>query len=376
MERSTDISIVFPCLNEEKTISICIRKAKEVLKKEKLHGEIIVVDNASTDNSRKIAEKEGANVVEEPIKGYGAAYIKGFSVAKGKIIVMCDSDNTYDLNELPALLDNIGRYDIIMGNRMKKKNRSSMPWLHRHIGNPLLTLTLNLFFNLRLNDTQSGLRVFKRKIIDTLSFTSIGMEFASEFLIKTSKAGYKIKEVPIRYRPRQGESKLSSFKDGWRILRFMLLYSPFYLFFVPGLLIFVLGFLMMAILLPGPLNLKNFVFDIHPMVLGSGLCILGFQIINLGIYAKVYAVKQKIDRPSRFMRFLEKNANFRRGMLLGSLTFMVGFAYNLFILLKWVYSGFQGMNELRTSIFFMTFIIIGMQIIFSSFYLSVIEVKR
>ncbi|MEK6835362.1 MAG: glycosyltransferase family 2 protein, partial [Nanoarchaeota archaeon] len=244
-------SVVLPCKNEEATISTCINKIKKVLPK----AEIIVVDNNSTDNSALIAKKLHVKLIQEKKQGYGAALLRGFKEASNENIIMCDADNTYDLLELPKLIK-YKNYDLVIGRREYIK-KGSMPFLNRYIGNPFLSYLLRKFFKLDVKDAHSGFRLIKKKVLEKLNLKTIGMELASEMLIKAAKNKLKIKEVPVTYYPRIGESKLNPFRDGWKHLRFMLLYSPNYLFLIPGLFLSVLGFLIMLILLKGPIQFFN-----------------------------------------------------------------------------------------------------------------------
>ncbi|MFC1686018.1 glycosyltransferase family 2 protein [Nanoarchaeota archaeon] len=377
MEDHKEVSVILPCLNEEQTIGVCIKKAKQVFQEKNIDGEIIVVDNGCTDNSAKIAKELGAEVFHEPIKGYGAAYLKGISVAKGQNLVMADADNTYDLLEMPKLLAELKDNDFVIGSRLNGQiKEGAMPLLHRYIGNPTLTFILNRLFKLKVSDAHSGFRAFTKKAISKMDLNSTGMEFASEMIMKAKKNSLRIKEVPITYHPRKGESKLHSFRDGWRHLRFMFLYSPNYLFIAPGMILFLLGIILMGLLLKGPITIGSTSLDIHPMILGSLLTIVGFQIINLGIHAKSYAIKMNLEKPKGFMKLIEKYANFERGAITGLGILLIGAIAFLGILIKWINSGFGELTEVRTAIFSMTLIIMGLQVMFSAFFLSVLGIKK
>jgi len=224
MEEKIKVSVVMPCLNEAETIGSCIQKAKIALKGMKINGEIIIADNGSSDGSPQIARSLGAKVILQPIKGYGNAYIAGIKAAKGRYIIIADSDDTYDLSEMPKFIEKLDEgYDLVMGTRLKGKILpEAMPWLHRHVGNPILTWILNLLFKAGVSDAHCGMRAFRKDAYDKMSLKSGGMEFASEMVIKAAMMKMKIAEVPITYYPRKGESKLRTFSDGWRHLRFML----------------------------------------------------------------------------------------------------------------------------------------------------------
>lgn len=362
-------SVVLPCKNEEATISTCINKIKKVLPK----AEIIVVDNNSTDNSALIAKKLHVKLIQEKKQGYGAALLRGFKEASNENIIMCDADNTYDLLELPKLIK-YKNYDLVIGRREYIK-KGSMPFLNRYIGNPFLSYLLRKFFKLDVKDAHSGFRLIKKKVLEKLNLKTIGMELASEMLIKAAKNKLKIKEVPVTYYPRIGESKLNPFRDGWKHLRFMLLYSPNYLFLIPGLFLSVLGFLIMLILLKGPIQFFNISLDIHPMFVGSLFTIIGYQIILLWLYAKTYAINY-LDEKNRLIIIINKIFSLERGILFGLIVFFFGLILNLNILIEWIKSGFGSLRELRTAIFALTLVVIGIQSVFSSFFLSILGLKK
>jgi glycosyltransferase involved in cell wall biosynthesis len=376
-EKVVDVSVILPCLNEVKTIGICIKKAQQVFKENKIKGEIIVViDERCIDKSDEIAKKLGA-IVLTANKGYGAAYIKGFSVAKGRAVVMADSDDTYNILEMPKLLAELKNYDTVIGSRFTGEiKEGAMSWSHRYVGNPLLTWILNVFFKLKVSDAHSGFRAFRKEALSRLDLHATGMEFASELIVKSARASLKVKEVPITYNPRAGESKLNSFRDGWKHLRFMLLYSPMFLFLVPGALLFLSGLILMTLLLAGPVHVGAITLDIHPMIVGALLTIVGFQIITLGVYAKTYAIKMGLDKPSGFMRFIEKYANFERGILAGLIIGAIGLILDISILREWIDVGFGALSELRTAIFALTLVIIAVQVMFSAFFLGVLGIEK
>jgi glycosyltransferase involved in cell wall biosynthesis len=375
---SPEVSIVMPCLNEEASIGVCIEKARTACEKFGIDAEIVVSDNGSTDKSVEIAQSLGARVVHQPEKGYGNAYMKGFAEARGKCIVMGDSDNTYDFSEIDRFLEPLRNgYDLVMGSRFKGQILpGAMPWLHQYIGNPILTGILNLFFRAGISDAHCGMRAFTKEAYERMHLQTTGMEFASEMVINASKAGLKIAEVPITYHPREGESKLNSFQDGWRHLRFMLLYSPDWLFMIPGTVLFVLGLLLLVGLFAGPVTIGKAYFGAHYVVLGSLLAILGFQIVNLGVFAKVYALTEHFETGDHLVERLWQVFNLERGSLLGILVFLIGLIVNLVILAEWINSGFGALSRLHESIMAITLMVIGSQIVFSSFFLSILVIRR
>ncbi len=372
------VSVVIPCYNEEQTIGSTIEKAKAGIAKLKMNSEIVVVDNNTTDDSINIARKLGARIVKETEKGYGNALIRGFDEAKGIYLVMGDADNTYDLSDLePFIKPLMEGCDFVIGSRLKGKIMpGAMKWLHRYIGNPLLSFILNLLFNLNISDTQCGMRAFTKDAYKRMNLQTGGMEFASEMIINASRAKLKIKEVPIAYYPRLGESKLRSFSDGWRHLRFMLLYSPTYLFLVPGAAIFILSTVFMLLLLPGRLYIGGFSYDIHVMVLSSMLAILAYQIVLLGLYAKVYSITEHFEDEDRMISALSKYFTLEKGIYLGLALFLIGLGINVWVLIKWIASGFGPLAEVRAALVAMTFTIIGIQTIFSSFFLSMLYIRK
>ena len=236
------VSVVIPCLNEAANIEQCVTRARAVLEEHDLRGEVVVADNGSEDGSPRLAEAAGARVVHEPRRGYGSAYLAGFAAAQGEYIVMLDADLTYDFDDIPGFVERLhDGAELVMGDRMDNIHPGAMPWLHRYVGNPVLTGVLNLFFRTGVKDAHCGMRAVRRDVLPRLDLRTTGMEFASEMVIRAAKEDLAIEEMPIEYHPRGGESKLSSFRDGWRHLRFLLVHSPTHLFIVPGGLMSLLG---------------------------------------------------------------------------------------------------------------------------------------
>lgn len=368
------ISIIIPCLNEEKGISKCIKalsKVKSLKLKVKSKIEILVVDNGSTDNSAKVAKKAGARVVKELKKGYGFALRRGIAEAKGEIIVMGDGDGSYDFAESGKLIDKVlSGSDLVLGSRfLGKMEKGAMPFLHQHIGTPVLNFFFRIFFGIKLSDSQSGFRAFKKKTTGSLPFKTGGMEFASEMLFATSRAGYKIEEIPVSYLPRIGKSKLSPLRDAWRHIKFLLLFSPSYLFVLPGIILFVSGMGMVAILSFGSFRIFTRALDVHSMLVFSFAAILGFQIIFLGLFAKTYAflfLKEK----DRFYQKLLSGFTLERGLFLGGVFFLIGIVIFAYVFTLWARGGFGALSEVRLLILSMTILILGVQGIFSSFFFA------
>jgi glycosyltransferase involved in cell wall biosynthesis len=376
--RIPEVSVVMPCLNEEKTIGLCVQKARKAIREKGINGEIVVCDNGSDDRSVEIASREGARVVSESIRGYGSAYHSGIASSRGKIIVIGDADNTYDFSELDRFVQPLRNgYDLVMGSRLKGNILDgAMPWLHRYIGNPFLSGFLNLLFHTGVSDSHCGMRAFTRDAYNKMDLQTTGMEYASEMVIKASKAGLKITEVPITYYPRAGESKLQSFSDGWRHLRFMLLYSPNHLFLVPGMILLIVGIFLLVLLLPGPVTFGHHTYDYHFMFLGCLLALMGFSIINLGLYAKAYSYTEKFEKKDEFIEKFYEKFSLEKGIYLGGIIFLIGFLIYLYVLLKWILVAFGPLEEIRASIFALTFCAIGIETIFSSFLLSMMRITR
>src|SRR5918998_2109643 len=274
-----ELSVVIPCLNEAQSIELAATKAVDTMEREGIRGEVVVADNGSTDGSPELAEKAGARVVNEPRKGYGSAYLAGFDAARGKYILMGDADDTYDFTQIARFLGPLDEgADMVIGNRMAGLQPGSMPWLHRYIGNPLLSGTLNLFFRTGVRDAHCGMRAFRRDVLPQLDLRATGMEFASEMVIRASKERLDIREFPITYAPRGGESKLSRFRDGWRHLRFLLVHSPTHLFIVPGAVLLLIGLLISAISL-SQMPVLGREWNLHTLIAGELMCVVGVQIV-------------------------------------------------------------------------------------------------
>lgn len=377
-DNNIEVSVVMPCLNEQESVGICVRKAKKALGNLGIKGEVVVVDNGSTDSSVQIAQKEGARVVFEEEKGYGSAYLKGFKEAKGEILIMGDADDTYDFSQIGKFILSIKEgYDFVIGSRYKGRiKEGAMPWANRYIGNPTLTLLLKFFFKSHLSDVYSGMRAFTRRVYRKMNLISTGMEFALEMIVSTLRLKLKIKEVPILYHPRKGVSKLSPILDTWRSIRFMLLYSPNYLFLIPGLALFVFGIIFVFLFLRGDVVFFGHVCGEHMMLVASLSAIVGFQIINIGILAKSYSVAEKYINTDRMIEFFTSRFNLEKGIVFGLAFFLIGSIVNIKIFYDWVKVGFGPLDKIRLGIFALTFIAIGIQTIVSSFFLSILNLKR
>ena len=282
------VTVLIPCLNEADTIVECVGRAQKALATNEISGEIIVIDNGSDDRSGALALTAGARVVNEPERGYGSAYLAGLAAARAPYIVMADADLTYDFAEIPRFLAALeAGADVVIGNRMHNIHPGAMPWHHRYIGNPLLSGFLNLLFRTGVDDAHCGMRAVRREVLPRLDLRTTGMEFASEMVIRAAKEKLDVRQFPIEYHPRGGESKLSSFRDGWRHLRFLLVHSPNYLFILPGALMAVFGAIVQVIVV-ARLGVFGREWDIHALIAGSLLAIVGTQVVALGICAHAY----------------------------------------------------------------------------------------
>jgi glycosyltransferase involved in cell wall biosynthesis len=369
------ISVIIPCLNEAENIEQCVTAAWSALELADIAGEVIVADNGSEDGSAELAELAGAHVVHEPRRGYGSAYIAGFAAARGTYVVMADADLTYDFNEIPRFLRELqDGADMVIGDRMQNIHPGAMPWLHRYIGNPLLSRFLNLLFHTGVRDAHCGMRAFRRDRLERLALRTPGMEFASEMVVRAAKERLDIREIPIEYHPRGGESKLSSFRDGWRHLRFLLLHSPNHLFILPGALMAALGgFVALTVL--AHLSLLERQWSLHTLIGGSLLLIIGAQLVGLGLCAHAYATYFMGERDAWFDRARER-LQLEHGLMLGSAVALVGLTLIVVIVIDWIEGGLGSLSQERTAIFAATLLVIGIQIVFTSFLLSILGLRR
>lgn len=373
-----EISIVLPCLNEENSIGICIQKINDVLEKLKTNGEIIVVDNGSTDNSIKVAQNfKNVRILFEPIKGYGSALRKGIENAEGKYIIMGDADNTYDFYEIPKFLEKLKEgYDLVIGSRFKGKIlKGAMSFSHRYIGNPILSGMLRLFFGGNVSDAHCGLRAFTKEAYEKMNLRTTGMEFASEMVIHALKKKLKITEIPITYHPRIGESKLSSFKDAWRHIRFMLLYSPDYLFLLPGIILLSIGlYLSFAILIKDVIYLFGRGWSIHVLFFSSVITLVGWQILNIWFSAKAYTHNVGLEE-NRFVKNLFDFLTLERMLFFGLFLFFCGLVGLLYIIYIWAKTNFGPLEQGKLGILSVMLVAMGIQTIFGAFLSSVLQIK-
>jgi glycosyltransferase involved in cell wall biosynthesis len=369
------LSVVIPCLNEAENIEECVRRAREVLRQNKIAGEVIVSDNDSEDESARLAAAAGAIVVHEPLRGYGSAYMAGFAVARGRYIVMADADLTYDFEDIPRFLAELNNgADMVIGNRMKNILPGAMPWHHRYIGNPLLSGFLNLLFRTGVDDAHCGMRALRRDVLGRLDLRTTGMEFASEMVIRAAKEHLVLSQFAIEYHPRSGESKLSSFRDGWRHLRFLLVHSPNHLFIFPGAVMTVIGAAVEVIVLTH-LAVFGRAWDIHALIGGALLAIVGSQVVALGICAHAYATYFMGERDPWFDR-MRARYTLEHGLLVGGAFLLAGVIVGAFIVIDWINHGFGVLSEENFAVLAATLIIVGIQIFFSSFLVSILGLRR
>jgi glycosyltransferase involved in cell wall biosynthesis len=382
-ETPVELTIVLPCLNEERTVGLCVDKAANFLKKENINGEVLVADNGSTDHSTEIACSHGARVVSVSEKGYGSALRSGFAAAQGKFIIMADADDSYDLENLSLFIDKLREgYDLVMGNRFKGGiKKGAMPWHHKYIGNPILSFLGQLFFKTPAKDFHCGLRGFTKAAIERMNLQTTGMELASEIVIKASILGMKVCEVPTTLSPdgRDRSPHLRSFRDGWRHLRFLLLFSPRWLFAYPGLVLVILGMFFSVALSLGPLSLPFRLVDFHSFIVTGTLLILGINLISFYAITRVYTFNMGLlpKAPEFFPLF--KIFNLEKGLAIGLVLLLAGTVTILFA--AWesqMPGGFETIGfgySVRLVFGGSLVFILGTQTIFTSFVLSMLGLK-
>jgi glycosyltransferase involved in cell wall biosynthesis len=368
------VSVVIPCLDEAETIAECVARSRAVLDESGLVGEVIVVDNGSTDGSGELASAAGALVVEEPRRGYGSAYLAGLDVAAGEYIVMVDADLTYDFGEIPRFVEELDQgAQLVVGNRMQSIRPGAMPWLSR-VGNPLLSGFLNVVHRTNVGDAHCGMRALRRDVLPMLNLRTVGMEFASEMVIRATREQLDVREVPIELHPRVGDSKLSPFRDGWRHLRVILVYNPTFLFLVPGLLMLFAGSLItLLVFVQVPIFGRG--LYIHSLIVGCLLILVGVQAVGTGLAARVFGVYFISEQDPLFRR-LRARLRLEHGLALAAVLGIVGLALIGVIIARWASHGFGTLKEARLAILAMTIVAVATQIFFTSFLLSIIGLRR
>jgi hypothetical protein len=375
-----EVSVVIPCLNEERTLGACIDKALGAFKEYGIAGEVVVADNGSTDASVQVAERRGARVVHAVSKGYGSALRKGIQDARGEFIVLGDADGSHDFSETPRFVAKWREgYDFVVGNRFQGEIKDrAMPWHHKYLGTPFLSALLHLFFGAGVGDINCGMRGITRELCQRLDFRTTGMEFASESLIKAAKSGARMAEVPITMWPdlRGRPPHLRPFRDGWRHLRFILLSAPNWLFLVPGGLLVTLGMGLILWLLPGPRFTGKVGLDVHTMALGMMLALVGVHIISIGLFVKVFSYTEKLSRNQVSLARLLKHVRLEHGLLLGGTLALAGLVGDVVVFWRWAAGGFGHLEPVRTVFFCSLSFFLGIEILFSSVFLSMLGVSR
>jgi len=370
-----------PCLDEAETLAACIQKAKGAIAKLGLAAEIIVADNGSTDGSQAVARELGVRVVEVQRRGYGSALIGGIDAAGGELVVMGDADDSYDFGAIGPLIDRLREgYDLVLGNRFAGGiKQGAMVWSHRWVGNPVLTAISRLFFHTPVGDMHCGLRGFRKASYTKMRLRATGMEFASEMVIKASLQGLKIAEVPVTLSP-DGRSRpphLRTWRDGWRHLRFMLLFSPRWLFLYPGLALFIAGAAAGAVLETGPKAAGPVTFDIHTLLLAGFACLIGYQLVVFAVFTKVFAMQQGFHPPNPGYRAMFRYVQLETGLVIGGLLLVLGSVGTVVAVVSWGAAGFGSLDPrvtMREVIPAAVLLTLGVQTIFASFFLSILGI--
>jgi glycosyltransferase involved in cell wall biosynthesis len=378
-----EVSIVMPCLNEAETLAACIDKAHLAIERGALAAEIIVADNGSTDGSQVIAKELGARVVTVNRKGYGSALIGGINAARGRFVIMGDADDSYDFTAIAPMLEKLrAGSDLVVGNRFAGGiEPGAMPWSHRWVGNPVLSLISRLFFHTPVGDAHCGLRGFRKDAYERMKLRATGMEFASEMVIKASLKGMRIAEVPVKLRP-DGRSRpphLRTWRDGWRHLRFMLLFSPRWLFLYPGLALFVVGMVLSAILLGGPVHVGALRLDIHTLLVASFLALIGYQLVLFAIFTKIFAIQSGFHQPYPPLESVSRYITLEVGLAAGALMVLVGVIALILAVASWGAVGFGSLDPsltMREVIPAVVLLALGTQTVFASFFISILSIDR
>jgi glycosyltransferase involved in cell wall biosynthesis len=372
------VTAVMPCLNEEKTLGLCIEKAQRAFRELGIAGEVVVADNGSTDRSVEVAESLGARVVHERRKGYGSALLAGISTARGRIVVMADADDSYDWAALGDFVRKVEEgYDLVMGNRfMGGIEPGAMPPLHRYLGNPVLSTLARVMYRIPIRDFHCGMRAFTREAFGRMSVRTAGMEFATEMVVSAAHAGLRITEIPTRLYPdkRDRPPHLRSFRDGWRHLRFILTYAPDWLYLVPGGLLSILGLTGMAVLAAGPIMIGSFSLGIHFLTLASLFSLLGANVIGFGIFARLIGARRNPIPPNSIIGRLHSWLSLERGLVVGGLLVAAGLAVDGWILAEWILRGFGDMAEtVHVAFVATTIMLLGVNALFASFLFNMLR---
>lgn len=378
-----ELSIIMPCLNEAQTLASCIRKAQDYLQRSGVSGEIVVGDNGSTDGSQEIARNLGARVVDIPNRGYGAALCGAAIAARGRYCIMGDSDDSYDFGSLDGFVQKLREgSDLVMGNRFRGGiKKGAMPWKHRYIGTPILSAIGRNFFRANVGDFNCGLRGFSKDAFGRMDLRTTGMEFASEMVVKASLLRMKVSEVPTMLSPdgRNRRPHLRSWRDGWRHLRFLLMYSPRWLFLYPGMLMFLAGLVVAAILLPGPVVVNGIGFDVHTLLYAFIATLLGFQFVAFAVFTKVFAITEGLLPYDPRLAAVFRWVKLETGLVVGGLLIAFGIGGSIFAVSHWASESFGALNPdrmLRIVMPAVFSVALGVQIVCSSFFLSILGLRR
>ena len=382
-DQTCGLSVVLPCLNESETLATCVTKAQRSMRELGVHGEVVVADNGSTDGSQEVARRLGARVVDVPVKGYGTALLGGILAARSEFIVMADADDSYDLSQLDPFLDALhGGADLVMGNRfLGSIEPGAMPKLNRYVGNPVLTRLGRLLFRSPSGDFHCGMRAFRRSSILGLGLRTAGMEFASEMVVRATLAKLEIVEVPVTLSP-DGRSRpphLRPWRDGWRHLRFLLLYSPRWLFLYPGIALMLAGTALGIALLPGPLHIGDVGIDVNAFVYCAVAVIIGYQAVTFSVFARAFAASEGLLPPNKTMERLFRVVTLEVGLAVGLLLFVAGLGLSIYTVAFWSGRSFGALSTsstIRLVVPAATFMILGLQTVLASFFLSILGITR
>jgi glycosyltransferase involved in cell wall biosynthesis len=377
------VTILMPCLNEAETLAFCVRQAVAALRDNNISGEVLIADNGSTDGSQQVAVEEGARVLNVPVRGYGAALMAGIADARGKYVLMADADASYDFGHLPRFLTKLNEgYDLVMGNRFKGEIKpGAMPPLHKYLGNPVLSFIGRLFFGIPVGDFHCGIRAMRRDAIVALDLHTTGMEYASEMVVRSSLGGLRITEVPTTLSPdgRTRAPHLRTWRDGWRHLRFLLLYSPRWLFLLPGIITFFVGVIISLWLIAGPRTIGPYTFDVDTLTYALGLVLIGAHISVFAVSAKVFGTQEGFLPPNpKFERVFEY-VTLETGLLFGCFLLLLGAGIFFYALHIWHAAGFGNLSPqrmLRLTLPSATCFMLGVEAIFGSFFLSLLGMRR
>lgn len=377
-----ELTILMPCLNEAETLEVCIKKAMTFLKENNVNGEVLIADNGSTDGSQDIARRNGARVVDIPVKGYGAALIGGCNAALSKYVIMGDSDDSYDFLHLMPFVEKLREgYDLVMGNRFKGGiEKGAMPFSHKYIGNPVLSFIGRLFYRSDIRDFHCGLRGYNTVRMRELNLKTTGMEYASEMVVKATMSDFKIAEVPTTLKKdgRSHPPHLNTWRDGWRHLKFLLMHSPNWLFRYPGMILSVIGFVLMVVLIIGPLSVGNVTFDIQTLLYSSAMLLLGVNMMLFSSYTETYARTTGFI-PMKEPRGVMKFFTVEKGIVLGILLFIAGIVCSILAVTVWSDMSFGELNPtniMRLTIPAFTAIVLGAELVFSSFFLGILKIEH